>query len=103
MATVGVEVDRFRVRERLVEPIECEADDLEPSFLFGGSLTGCGALLFPHVQDAILDEGMSRRLLKLGGGSVTQFPTSSAFQERVSETATAYAAPGTTISSRRGV
>jgi hypothetical protein len=33
--------------------------------------------------------GMSRRLLKLGGGSVTQFPTSSAFQQRMSETATA--------------
>ena len=47
--------------------------------------------------------GMSRRLLKLGGGSVTQFLTSSAFQQRVSETATAYAAPGTTISSRPGV
>ena len=46
---------------------------------------------------------MSRRLLKLGGGSVTQFLTSSAFQQRVSETATAYAAPGTTISSRPGV
>jgi hypothetical protein len=49
------------------------------------------------------NQGMSRRLLKLGGGSVTQFLTSSAFQPRVSETATAYAAPGTTISSRPGV
>ena len=48
-------------------------------------------------------QGMSRRLLKLGGGSVTQFLTSSAFQQRVSETATAYAAPETTISSRPGV
>jgi hypothetical protein len=33
--------------------------------------------------------GMSRRLLKLGGGSVTQFLTSSVLQQRVSETATA--------------
>lgn len=32
--------------------------------------------------------GMSRRLLKFSGGSVTQFLTSSRFRRRVSETAT---------------
>jgi hypothetical protein len=32
---------------------------------------------------------MSRRLLKLGGGTVAQFLTSSAFQQRESKTATA--------------
>lgn len=35
------------------------------------------------------DRGMSRRLLKFSGGSVTQFLTSARFQRRVSETATA--------------
>jgi hypothetical protein len=37
------EVDRFRVQERLVEPVELQADGFEPSFLFGGSVPGRGA------------------------------------------------------------
>src|SRR4030095_13371037 len=47
-------------------------------------------------------EGMSRRLLKFSGGSVTQFLTWSRFQGRVSETATAYTALGVRPSNRWG-
>ena len=46
--------------------------------------------------------GMSRRLLKFSGGSVTQFLTWSRFQGRVSETATAYTALGVRPSNRCG-
>jgi hypothetical protein len=47
LAAVGVEVDRFRVQERLVESVEFQADSLEPSILFSRSVSGSGACCVP--------------------------------------------------------
>ena len=76
LAAVGVAVDRFRIQKRLVKPVEFQADGLEPSFLFGGSLSGRGALLLPDVENAVLDDPhVAGRRLQQG-----QFVRERAFQ-----------------------
>jgi hypothetical protein len=65
LAAVGVEVDRFRVQECFVEPVEFQADGFEPPFLLGSSLPSRGALQLPHVEHAVLDDAhVAGRLLQ---------------------------------------
>jgi hypothetical protein len=54
LTTVADEVNRFRVEERFVEPVELPLDRLNAALLFRRPLVRFGTPLLPYVKDAIL-------------------------------------------------
>ncbi len=66
LAAVAGEVDRLRVQERFVEPVEFLLDRFDPALLFRRPLVRFRTPLLPHVKDAILHQAhvAGRRLQK---------------------------------------
>ena len=59
LPAVAGEVDRLRVKERFVEPVELLLDRLDSAFLLHGPFAGLGMPLLPNVKDAVFDQAHS--------------------------------------------
>jgi hypothetical protein len=65
LTTVARDIDRLRVEERFVQPVELLLDRLHPPLLLCCRVCRLGSLLFTQVEDSVLDQShVARRRLQ---------------------------------------